>query len=100
MAATEAAANALAEKLTTLSVTYPLPEFPNCHPEVNPVDIYRAHLTTILTELTGVDAKIVYPALQWTSTLEMGDLLLPVPALRIKGRKPQELALEWVEKVL
>lgn len=99
MAATEAAANALAEKLTALSVTYPLPEYPNCHPEVNPVDIYRAHLTTILTEVTGVDAKIVYPALQWTSTLEMGDLLLPVPALRVKGKKPQELALEWVEKV-
>jgi arginyl-tRNA synthetase len=99
MAATAAASETLSEKLKALNVSYPLPTYPNCHPEINPVDIYRAHLTTILTEITGVDAKIVYPALQWTQTLEMGDLVLPVPALRIKGKKPDELAKVWAEKV-
>lgn len=89
----------LSEKLKSLSVTAPLPKYPNCFPDVNPVDIYRAHLTSILTEVTGVDAKIVYPALQWTQTLEKGDLVLPVPALRVKGKKPDELAAEWVSKV-
>ncbi|KAF4630871.1 hypothetical protein G7Y89_g7267 [Cudoniella acicularis] len=72
--------------------------YPNCYPEANTVDIYRAHLTSILAEVTGVDAKIIYPALQWTQTLEKGDLVLPVPALRIKGKKPNELAAEWVAK--
>jgi arginyl-tRNA synthetase len=94
-----AAQDLLASKLKSLSVTTPLKKYPNCYPEINPVDVYRAHLTEILTEVTGVDAAIIYPALQWTQTLEKGDLVLPVPALRVKGKKPPELAAEWVEKV-
>jgi arginyl-tRNA synthetase len=94
------ATSQLAEKLKSLSLTAPLPKYPNCYPEVNPVDIYRAHLTSILTEVTGVDAAIIYPALQWTQTLEKGDLVLPIPALRVKGKKPDALAAEWLEKVL
>jgi hypothetical protein len=93
-----AAQSSLTERLNSLSLT--IPQYPNCYPEVNPVDVYRAHLTSILTKVTGVDASIVYPALQWTQTLEKGDLVLPVPALRVKGKKPNELAEEWVAKVL
>ncbi|KAE8447908.1 hypothetical protein EG329_009980 [Mollisiaceae sp. DMI_Dod_QoI] len=93
-----AAASSLSEKLKSLSLAEPLPKYPNCFPEVNPVDIYRSHLTSILTEVTGVEASIIYPALQWTQTLEKGDLVLPVPALRVKGKKPPELAAEWVKK--
>ncbi|CZR61445.1 probable arginyl-tRNA synthetase, cytosolic [Phialocephala subalpina] len=93
-----AAASSLSDALKSLSLTETLPKYPNCFPEVNPIDIYRAHLTSILTGVTGVDASIIYPALQWTQTLEKGDLVLPVPALRIKGKKPPELAAEWVEK--
>lgn len=77
-----------------------LPEYPNCYPEYNIVDIYRAHLTSILTEVTGVEASIIYPALQWTQTLDKGDLILPVPALRVKGKKPNDLASEWIDKVV
>jgi len=95
-----AAESSLAETLKGLSLTTPQPKYPNSYPDVNPVDIYRTHLTSILTEVTGVDAKIIYPALQWTQTLEKGDLVLPIPALRIKGKKPDELAAEWLAKVL
>jgi hypothetical protein len=63
------------------------------------IDSYRAHITELLHEVTGVDSLIIYPALQWTQTLDKGDLVLPVPALRVKGKKPPELAAEWVEKV-
>jgi arginyl-tRNA synthetase len=86
----------LAHKLEKLQVS--IPSYPNCHPDVNPFDLYRAHLTTILAEVTGVEAAIVYPALQWTLTLEKGDLVLPVPALRVKGKKPDQVAQEWAEK--
>jgi arginyl-tRNA synthetase len=89
----------LINRLDTLGLKDSLHRYPNCHPEVNPVDIYRAHLTSILTEVTGVDAAIVYPAVQWTQTLEKGDLVLPVPALRVKGNSPAALAEEWAEKV-
>jgi hypothetical protein len=91
--------HALVDRLSALGREDSLHRYPNCHPEVNPFDVYRAHLTSILTELTGVDAAIVYPALAWTQTLEKGDLVLPVPALRMRGKKPTELAEEWAEKV-
>lgn len=66
---------------------------------INPVDVYRAHISKELASLTGLKATEIYPRLQWTQTLDKGDLVLPVPALRIKGKKPNELAAELVEKV-
>ena len=98
MSSPAAASEQLSEKLKSLSVS-PLSQYPNCFPDINPVDIYRAHLTSILTEITGAEAKVVYPSLQWTQTLEKGDMVLPIPALRIKGRKPDDLAAEWMQKV-
>jgi hypothetical protein len=92
--------HALVYRLDTLGIKESLHKYPNCHPEVNPVDVYRAHLTSILTELTGVAAATVYSALAWTQTLDKGDLVLPVPALRVKDKKPTELAEEWAEKVI
>lgn len=92
-------AASLEDKLKSLHLEKPLAKYPNCYPEFNQTDIYRAHLTEILTEVTGVEAAVIYPALQWTQTLEKGDLVLPVPALRIKGKKPNELAEEWAAKV-
>ncbi|KAI9861764.1 MAG: hypothetical protein M1813_005113 [Trichoglossum hirsutum] len=84
--------------LSSLGISQPLPHFPDTNPQLNPVDIFRCYLTEILAGLTGVDAKIVYPALAWTLTLDKGDLVLAVPALRIKGKKPDQLAAEWAEK--
>jgi arginyl-tRNA synthetase len=89
----------LVDRLSSLGLQQSLHTYPGCHSEVNTVDIYRAHLTSILTKLTGVDAAIVYPALAWTQTLEKGDLVLPVPALRVQNKKPTELAKEWADKV-
>ncbi len=74
-------------------------KYPNCHPEINPFDLYRAHLADVLAKVTGVDTKIIYPQLAWTVSLDKGDLVLAAPALRIKGKKPDELAKEWAEKV-
>jgi len=76
-----------------------LDPYPNCYPDLNPFDVYRSHLTSTLCEITGVETKVVYQALQWTQTLDKGDMVLAVPALRVKGKKPNDLALEIVEKV-
>jgi arginyl-tRNA synthetase len=76
-----------------------VPTEPNTYPALNPVDIYRSHITELLAPIAGVDKKIVYQALQWTATLEKGDLVLAVPALRLKGKKPDELATELASKV-
>ncbi|KAI9823006.1 MAG: hypothetical protein M1832_002660 [Thelocarpon impressellum] len=87
----------LRKKLATFHVA-DVPKYPNSYPEYNPVDVYRSHITELLAGVTGVDPVTIYPALQWTQTLDKGDLVLPVPALRVKGKKPPELAAEWVAK--
>lgn len=91
------------DQLATLAGDLSLSEgsdrFPNFYPESNPLDVYRAHLTNILQPITGVDPKIIYPAVQWTSSLDKGDLVVAAPALRVKGKKPDELVKEWSEKV-
>jgi arginyl-tRNA synthetase len=72
--------------------------FPNSYPCLNPVDIYREHISSILGPIVGIEPSEVYPKLQWTQTQDKGDLMLPIPALKIKGKKPQELAAEISEK--
>lgn len=72
--------------------------FHNSYPSLNPVDIYREHLAKLIGPIVNVDPAVVYPKLQWTQTLDKGDLMLPVPALQIKGKKPQALAVEIGEK--
>ena len=77
-----------------------LPSFPDCYPDRNPVDIYRSFITEKLSTITGIDASIIYPSLQWTQTLEKGDLTLAVPRLRVKGKPPVDLAQHWSKQVL
>ncbi|PHH82913.1 hypothetical protein CDD82_4347 [Ophiocordyceps australis] len=92
------ASDASFEKLADQFKHLPLiDKYPNCFPDINPVDIYRAHITSILHDITGVDKTIIYPALLWPATLEKGDLTLAIPALRVKG-KPDELGKQWLEK--
>ena len=64
----------------------------------NPVDIYRESISEALSPITGKTAQEVYERLAWTQTFDKGDLGLPVPSLRIKGKKPTEQAVEWSEK--
>ncbi|KAF2758922.1 arginyl-tRNA synthetase [Pseudovirgaria hyperparasitica] len=75
-----------------------VPKMPNTYPELNPFDVYRAHITELLASICDVEKSIILAAMQWTTTLEKGDLQLPVPALRKKGVKPDALAKELAEK--
>lgn len=95
---TDSTTGQLAGLLEKMSVGT-LPSYPNCKPEINPIDVYRSHITSVLHDLSGVDPAIIYPVVQWTSSLEYGDLQVPIPALRIKGKKPADLSAEWVSKV-
>ncbi|KAK7952836.1 arginyl-tRNA synthetase [Apiospora aurea] len=92
--ASDASVDNLAKEFKDLP---PLDKYPNCFPDINPVDIYRSHISSLLAKVTGVDSKIIYPVLQWTSTLDKGDIVLPIPALRVKG-KPADLGAEWLAK--
>ncbi len=73
-------------------------KFANSYPGLNPVDVYREHIAEHLASIAGVEASDAYTKLQWPQTQDKGDLMLAVPALRIKGKKPNDLATEWAEK--
>ncbi|OIW32865.1 arginyl-tRNA synthetase [Coniochaeta ligniaria NRRL 30616] len=88
----------LAAQVSGLSLDDIVAKYPNCHPTINPFDLYRGHLANVLHDVTGVDHKIIYPNLQWTSGLDKGDIILAAPSLRVKGKKPDELAKEWGAK--
>lgn len=92
--ATDASFNELSKQFKHLLL---VDKFPGFYPAINPVDIYRAHITSILHDITGVDRKIICSALSWTATLDKGDLALAIPALRVKG-KSDELAKQWLDK--
>lgn len=65
----------------------------------NPVDLYRSHLTKLIAGITGAPSATVYPAIQFTQSLDKGDLSLATPALRLKGRDPNELAQKLQNEV-
>ena len=95
-------ASRMTSHLTPASVPeFPTPShsFPSYYPEYNPIDNYRSYVATELAKVAGVDATAIYPLLSWTAKLDHGDLTLPVPALRIKGPKPTELAEKWAKDV-
>ncbi|KAL4736932.1 hypothetical protein BDV11DRAFT_192841 [Aspergillus similis] len=82
----------------SLQTTAETSNFPNSYPSLNPVDVYREHISEHLSAITGIEAEKIYPRLQFTSTLDKGDLLLPVPSLQIKGKSPADLSKELAEK--
>jgi arginyl-tRNA synthetase len=88
----------LADQVSGLTLDAVAKKYPKLHPEINPYDLYRAHISNIVSDITGVDSSIVYPAVQWTQGLDKGDFVLAAPALRIKGAKPDALAKEWAAK--
>ena len=67
-------------------------------PHGNPVDVYRNAISESLAPMTGKSATEISERLAYTATLDKGDLALPVPALRIQGKKPAELVNELAEK--
>ncbi|KAL5115325.1 arginyl-tRNA synthetase [Pleosporales sp. CAS-2024a] len=67
-----------------------VPQHANTYPALNPFDIYRSHITDLLSRVSAVDKHVIYPTLSWTAKPEHGDLQLAVPALRLK-KKPDEM---------
>jgi len=75
-----------------------VPQEPNTYPALNPFDVYRSHITELLSQVSGVDKKVIYPTLAWTAKPEFGDLQLAVPALRIKKKDMKAFAQELADQ--
>lgn len=88
----------LITRLQGLGIEEPLKVYPGSNPVKNPFDIFRSYITEELASVSGVAKDLIYPALEWTNSADRGDLVLPVPRLRVKGAKPDVLATEWVGK--
>lgn len=89
----------LVQRVEGLTLAGLAQKYPSTHPEYNSLDLYRAHLSDALSKISGVDTSIIFPVVMWTQSLEKGDFVVAVPALRIKGSKPDLLAQEWAAKV-
>ncbi|KAI1204192.1 arginyl-tRNA synthetase [Annulohypoxylon truncatum] len=90
--------NHLLSKLDNLTLESIADKYPATYPEVNPFDLYRVHIAEVLAPITSVAAENIRPVLSWTNALDKGDFILPIPALRIKGAKPDALGAEWAAK--
>ncbi|KAG7662404.1 SYR1 [[Candida] subhashii] len=64
-------------------------------PDYNIIDVARNYISKELSRISEVDSKIIFEALDTPSTLEKGDLIIPVPRLRLKGINPKEKAEQW-----
>jgi arginyl-tRNA synthetase len=75
-----ASAESLPTSVEALSLqsTASTSKFPGCFPTLNPVDIYREHISEALGKVAEVDPAMIYTRLQWTNTLDKGDLTLAV----------------------
>lgn len=86
----------LTNTLATLGLDK-VPQEPNTYPALNPFDVYRSHITELLSSVSGVDKQIIYPTLAWTAKPEHGDLQLAVPALRQKKKDMKAFAQELAD---
>ena len=68
-------------------------------PDTNIVDFMRNYIAQELHGVSNVDTSLIFSALEWTNGLDKGDLLLPVPRLRVQGANPRELATNWAERL-
>ncbi|ODV87563.1 hypothetical protein CANARDRAFT_6090 [[Candida] arabinofermentans NRRL YB-2248] len=82
----------LTSSLSKLNLELP-PSVNGSFPESNTVDLCRNFIADQLSTLAQVDRTLAYTCLEWSSVLEKGDLILPLPRLRLKGNL-DELAIE------
>lgn len=76
--------DALTQNLKSLDLALP-PSMEGSYPQSNTVDLCRNYITEQLSTIANVDKKVVFTALDWSTILENGDLIVPLPRLRLKG---------------
>lgn len=70
---------------------------PESYPQLNPIDVLRNYITKELSQVSGVDKDLIFQALDTPTTMDKGDLIIPLPRLRLKGVNPKDKAIEWAE---
>jgi arginyl-tRNA synthetase len=90
--------NALEQGLATLGLGVPMLSRDTSPIRSNPLEIWRAYLTSVLSDVVESDEETVRKCIQWPNNIFNGDLAVVLPKLR-PGTKADELAVEIMEKV-
>ncbi|KAK6197346.1 arginyl-tRNA synthetase [Scheffersomyces amazonensis] len=86
----------ISDNLAKLGLDEPTTVLANSTPKFNVVDVFRNYITSELHRLTEIDSQLIFNALNTPATLDKGDLILPLPQLKLKGN-PKEKAGEIAE---
>ncbi|KAK6463660.1 arginyl-tRNA synthetase [Scheffersomyces coipomensis] len=92
--------DSITSSLTSLGLEKPELEIPGSNPENNVVDIFRNYIVQELHKLTSIDVQVIYNALNTPATLDKGDLILPLPQLKLKGNpkeKAEEISQQFIK---
>lgn len=66
----------------------------------NILDLYKSFICKNLAQANGLSPEAIFHSLDRPQTLDQGDLVLPIPRLRVKGANTSELGNEWARKVI
>ena len=74
-----------------------VPQLPGTSPDTNVMDVFKNVIAAQMSQISGVDAKLLFDSLDLPRSLENGDLAIAVPRLRVKGN-PAQFAQEWAKQ--
>jgi arginyl-tRNA synthetase len=63
-----------------------------------PLEVYRAYLVKIISEIVGCEEEIAQKCILWPNNIDNGDLAVVLPKLR-PGVKADKTGVEIMEKV-
>ncbi|CCG22740.1 tRNA-Arg synthetase [Candida orthopsilosis Co 90-125] len=87
----------ITQELSKLGLNQPKPA-KDTYPDYNVVDVFRNYIGDELSRISGIEKDIIVQALDTPKLLDQGDLIVPIPKLRLKGVNPSEKSKEWAEK--
>jgi len=90
---------ALETRLGSLGLDAPLPQIPVVDVLRKPLDIYRAHLASLLAAAVGCDVSVAYAAITSSTDITLGDLAVILPRLKLPAADFESLAFEVTSKV-
>lgn len=68
------------------------------YPQYNVIDVLRNYIADELNKITQVDKEVIFQSLDSPNTLDKGDLIIPLPRLKLKGINPKDKAQEWSQQ--
>lgn len=94
-------ADTITKSLSELGLQTDASPMQGAFPDHNVIDVMRSYITLQMHSLTGISKEIIFPALDTTSTMDKGDLIVPLPRLRFaKGTDLKGKAAELSEAIV